>query len=370
MERGSLDRRRFLERCGAGLAALGLSGCGRVGANGSASAAPGTAPAPEPKISVEKAMAKALRTGLLTAAVYKEHEPGEGHPEAPARLDAIAQALAPLRGKLSPLEARPAAEEEILYCHGAEYFKWVKEDLFAGCSSLRTGDTNVSRKSLEAALAAAGGAMNAVDAVLSGKVKNAFCAVRPPGHHAASNRGMGFCIFNNVALAARYAQRKHKLAKVLIADWDVHHGNGTQEIFWKDGTVFFLSTHQFPWYPGSGRKEETGEGPGAGCIMNRPFPAGAGRREILGVFQDELVPAAAKFKPDLVLISAGFDSRDGDPLGGFKLTDEDFRDLTRVMLAIAKEHAQGRVLSLLEGGYDLEGLGKAVAAHVGALAEG
>jgi acetoin utilization deacetylase AcuC-like enzyme len=209
--------------------------------------------------------------------------------------------------------------------------------------------------------------MNAVDAVFKKKAANAFAAVRPPGHHARPNQGMGFCIFNNVAIAARYAQRKYGIERVMIADWDVHHGNGTQDIFYEDGSVFFFSTHQSPWYPGTGNAQETGEGAGAGRTMNCPFPRGSGRPEILGVFQERLIRAAAGFQPDLVLISAGFDSRLGDPLGQFTLTDRDFTDLTNVMLEIADQHCGGRLVSVLEGGYDLRGLASAATAHVQAL---
>ena len=181
---------------------------------------------------------------------------------------------------------------------------------------------------------------------------------------------MGFCLFNNLAIAARYAQRKHKIGKVLIADWDVHHGNGTQDIFYEDGSVLVFNTHQSPWYPGTGRADETGTGKGSGCILNCPFPAGSGRKEILGAFKDKLLPAANRFKPELVMISAGFDSRVGDPLGRFQLADEDFSDLTALMLEIAKQHAEGRLISVLEGGYNLSGLGSAAAAHVKTLSAG
>jgi acetoin utilization deacetylase AcuC-like enzyme len=179
---------------------------------------------------------------------------------------------------------------------------------------------------------------------------------------------MGFCLFNTVAVAARYAQQKYSVDRVLIADWDVHHGNGTQDIFYSDGAVCFFSTHQYPWYPGTGASDETGAGPGLGTTLNCPFPAGSGRKEILGAFQDKLRPAAEAFQPGLVLLSAGFDSRAGDPLGNFLLTDADFADLTAVLREIAEKHAEGRLVSVLEGGYSLGGLAAGVRAHVAALA--
>jgi acetoin utilization deacetylase AcuC-like enzyme len=286
-------------------------------------------------------------------------------------LDAVLRGLgeAGLLNRLARVDARAATEEELLLCHTREYLSTAKRDVESGRPYLSTGDTDITPNSWEVAARAAGGVLNAVDAVVSGKARNAFCAVRPPGHHATPNRGMGFCLFNNVAIAARHAQRKHGLARVLIVDWDVHHGNGTQDIFYSDPSVFFFSTHQWPLYPGTGRADETGEGAGRGATMNRPFPAGSGRAEILGAVQGSLLPAAERFQPDLVLISAGFDSRAGDPLGRFTLTDRDFADLTRTAIEIADRYACGRVVSVLEGGYNLEGLARASAAHVEALLE-
>jgi acetoin utilization deacetylase AcuC-like enzyme len=246
----------------------------------------------------------------------------------------------------------------------------VKREVTAGFGDLSTGDTAICGASLEVALHAAGAVLNAVDAVVARQADNAFCIVRPPGHHATPDRGMGFCIFNNIAIGARYAQRKHGVERVLIADWDVHHGNGTQDIFYDDGSVFFFSTHQYPWYPGTGSADETGYADGEGKTLNCPFPAGAGRKEIVGAFRDRLVPAAAEFKPDLVLVSAGFDSRAGDPLGHFFLSDSDFAELTTNMLEIADRYAEGRLVSVLEGGYNLEGLACAARAHAQALGAG
>ena len=202
----------------------------------------------------------------------------------------------------------------------------------------------------------------------TGQASNAYCVVRPPGHHATANRGMGFCIFNIVAVAARYAQKRYGAGRVLIVDWDVHHGNGTQDIFYRDPNVFFFSSHQWPLYPGTGRADETGDGPGTGTTMNFPFPAGSGRAEILGAIRESLTPAMEKFRPEFVLISAGFDSRVGDLLGLFTLTDQDFTDLTSAVMEIAGASAGGRLVSVLEGGYNLTGLASAAAAHVAALA--
>jgi len=308
-------------------------------------------------------------TALLADPVFREHLAGREHPERPERFDAVVRGLrqAGLLERMSRVDRRVATEEELLLCHTPEYLQTAKRDVLSGRTSLTTGDTDITPNSWDVAAQAVGGLLNAIDAVATGRARNAFCAVRPPGHHATASRGMGFCFFNNAALAARYAQRRHGLERALIVDWDVHHGNGTQDIFYSDPTVFFFSTHQWPLYPGTGRADETGEGAGEGATMNFPFPAGSGRQEILDAVQSSLMPAAERFRPDLVVISAGFDSRVGDPLGRFTLTDGDFADLTRAVMEIAGRHAGGRVVSVLEGGYDLDGLASASAAHVEAL---
>jgi len=259
---------------------------------------------------------------------------------------------------------RAATDDEILRVHTADYLKLVRAEIAAGRRTLSTGDTELSAGSEAAAVAAAGTVVSAVDAVMRGRARNAFCAVRPPGHHASQARGMGFCVFNNLAIGARHAAKAFGVERVLIADWDVHHGNGTQAIFWSDGAVLFFDTHQHPWYPGTGLPSEGGEGKGRGLIVNRPFAAGSGRSEIVNAFRTELVPAAERFKPDLVMISAGFDSRAGDPLGQFTLGDTDFAELTTIVLEIARQHARNRVVSVLEGGYSQEGLARAVTAHL------
>ena len=308
-------------------------------------------------------------TGLVIAAAYREHLTGAGHPERPDRVRAIEDRLRAdgLFAKARLIEPRAATDEEILRCHAADYLRIVKEDVAEGLDRVSTGDTPLSPRSLEVARLAAGGVIAAVDAVFAGEVRNAFAVVRPPGHHATPRKGMGFCLFDNVAIAARHAQWRHGARRVLVADWDVHHGNGTQDIFFEDGSVLFFDTHQHPLYPGTGRADETGRGAGAGLTINCPFPAGAGRKEIAGAFRDKLVPAAEAFKPDLVLVSAGFDSRVGDPLGGFRLTDDDFAELTGIVLEIAAEHCGGRLVSTLEGGYALDGLAAAAASHGRAL---
>lgn len=306
-----------------------------------------------------------MRTALVADPVSKKHVTPPGHPERPARFDAALLAADGL--DLLHVAARQAIEEEVTLCHSPKYVQVVRREVAADFGDLSTGDTTICHASLEVALFAAGAVLSAVDAVFSQKANNAFCIVRPPGHHATPTRGMGFCIFNNIAIGARYGQHRYGAERVLIADWDVHHGNGTQDIFYDDPSVFFFSTHEYPWYPGTGAADETGRGAGEGTTLNCPFPAGSGRQEIVGAFRERLVAAADSFRPDLVLISAGFDSRLGDPLGHFRLTDHDFAELTTIMLDIADRHAGGRLVSVLEGGYNLEGLACAVRAHLQAL---
>jgi acetoin utilization deacetylase AcuC-like enzyme/formylglycine-generating enzyme required for sulfatase activity len=311
-------------------------------------------------------------TGFLYGDIYLEHKTGEGFPERPARLQAIVKRLKERELKLVPIEPAPAPLEWIHEVHAPEYVERVRK----ACETAKEGETfidvrdvPVSRRSYEVALAAAGGVLKAVDLVMEGKIRNAFCAIRPPGHHALRDRAMGFCLFNNVAVAARYIQKKHKLAKVLIVDWDVHHGNATQDAFYEDGTVMYFSTHLSPFYPGTGKEEERGKGKGEGLILNVCLAAGAGDAEVLKAYEEKLRPAALAFKPDFVLVSCGFDSHANDTLGRLAITSEGFGKMTRVLKEIAETCANGRLVSMLEGGYTLENLASASEAHVRALME-
>ncbi len=308
----------------------------------------------------------------LTAIAYdprvQNHDTGPGHPEQIARYQAVMARLESsglLENALKP-PPRIATDDELALVHSDNYIQLVEREV-QHRHQLSTGDTTINSASAEVARVAVGCALAAVDAVFTGQAANAFCVVRPPGHHASAARGMGFCLFNTVAVAARYAQRKYAIDRVAIIDWDVHHGNGTQDIFYRDGSVLFFSTHQSPLYPGTGARNETGEGPGLGATINCPFKAGAGKTEILGAFDHLFAPAVAQFRPGLILISAGFDSRIGDPLGQFTLTDADFHELTNKTMHLAAQHCEGRVVSVLEGGYSLEGLASAAEAHVLAL---
>jgi len=310
-------------------------------------------------------------TGIAADSRVQNHETSPRHPERPARFRAVLNQLesSGLLRDLVRIDVRTANDDELLLVHTKEYIDLVDREVAQNRRQLSTGDTDIGPHSAEVAPLAVGCVLSAIDAVFSGTVLNAFCVVRPPGHHASAARGMGFCLFNNIALAARHAQKRYGAERIVIADWDVHHGNGTQDIFYEDGSVLFFSTHQSPWYPGTGAASERGEGAGEGLTINCPFPAGSGRAEIVAAFRDVLLPAAKTFRPDLVLISAGFDSRINDPLGLFLLRDDDFRDLTALMTELAAEFCQGRLVSVLEGGYSLEGLAAASEAHVRELME-
>ncbi|MHC4402917.1 MAG: histone deacetylase family protein [Planctomycetota bacterium] len=326
-------------------------------------------PEPPPDDAPEAAPRRPSKTGFLCDDVYLRHRTGPGHPERPERLTAIVKRLdeSGLLSKLVRLEPAEASVERITAVHTARYVERVKQSCAAGGGFLDSPDTPISERSYEAALAAAGGLLAAVDAVTAGEIRNAFCAVRPPGHHALADEAMGFCLFNNVAVAARYLQKRHKLAKILIIDWDVHHGNGTQAAFYDDPTVLYFSVHQYPFYPGTGREAERGVGPGHGFTINVPLPAGSGDEVYRKVFHETLDPAARRFDPDFVLVSAGFDAHEDDLLGGMRVTAEGFAELSRVVKRIADDCCDGRLVSVLEGGYGLEGLAASVEAHLRVL---
>ncbi len=308
-----------------------------------------------------------MSTLYLTHPAFLEHLTPFGHPERPDRLRAIEEALggddfAPLTRKSAPM----AEAETAVLAHPEAFVEAIARIRPSEGLVRIDADTSMSPGSWEAALRAVGAAIAAVDDVMTGAADNAFCAVRPPGHHAETTQAMGFCLFNNVAIAARHARQKHGAERVAIVDFDVHHGNGTQDIFWEDADVFYGSTHQMPLYPGTGAPAETG----VGNIVNAPLPSGSGSDTFREAMELAILPAIDRFEPDLILISAGFDAHERDPLAGLNLQDADFVWITRKLMALAERHCGNRVVSMLEGGYDLDALSSAVAGHVDALMNG
>ncbi|MEO7051867.1 MAG: histone deacetylase family protein [Rhodanobacter sp.] len=304
---------------------------------------------------------------LYTHPACLRHDPGHGHVEQPARLRAVLQALdCDQFSALDRVEAPRATREQLQRVHGESYIQHIFSSAPADGDTCRLdADTVMSSGSLEAALHAAGATVAAVDAVLGGAAQRAFCAVRPPGHHATADQAMGFCLFNNIAVAAAHALAAHGLERVAIADFDVHHGNGTQAIFERDRRVLFTSSHQSPLYPGSGGEDEHG----VGNIVNGTLLPGSGSREFRAVWNDVLLPRLHAFEPQLLLISAGFDAHVDDPLADIRLGQDDYAWITGQLVALAREHADGRVVSSLEGGYNLAALASSSRAHVSALME-
>jgi len=364
---------KALTSAGAAVGLFGLCACALVmagcaaGPDTAAGAAPGAEPA-EKNRADSAARNLPMTVGLVWDGLYLAHKEPH-HVERPARLRAIRKALeeAGLWDRLVMIRPSPADEACLLRVHAPEYIARVRATGQSKEVTWLDPDTYVCGASWDAAVLAAGGACAAVDAVMKGQVRSVFCAVRPPGHHACRDHGMGFCIFNNVAVAARHAQAVHHVRRIVIIDWDVHHGNGTQEAFWRDPDVMYISIHQSPFYPGTGSASEVGEGPGKGHIRNFPMHRGSGDKEFLAAL-DEGLKAAEAFRPELIFISAGFDAHKNDTLGGLAYTEEGYTEATRRVRRVADASASGRIVSLLEGGYDETALGHSVVAHVKALA--
>ena len=309
-----------------------------------------------------------MTTLLIEDPLFQKHVMPQGHPERPARLQAIHQALAQPAFETLLREgavAAPAAAAEL--AHPASYVRRICSTVVEDDFHYFDADTPMSAASLDVSLHAVGSALRAVDAVMTGEAANAFVAARPPGHHAEKDTAMGFCFFNNIAIAARHAMRAHGAERIAIIDWDVHHGNGTQDIFWSDKAVLFCSTHEMPLYPGTGAAGETGE---FNTVLNAPMQAGDGGSVFRDIFRSAVLPRVRAHSPDLILISAGFDAHARDPLANLQLREADYAWATEEVMDIAAVRCNGRIVSLLEGGYDLQGLAFSVAAHVGALIKG
>jgi acetoin utilization deacetylase AcuC-like enzyme len=311
---------------------------------------------------------KSGTTLVISHPACLDHNMGEGHPERPDRVRAIERALESEAFQMLTRDVAPRADDSaIARVHPQDYIDAIRAAAPKHGRIALDADTSMSTGTFEAALRAAGGAVFAVDEVMSGKARNAFVSTRPPGHHAEVATPMGFCFFNNAAIAARHAQKAHGAGRVAIMDFDVHHGNGTQHIFWDDPSVIYASTHQMPHYPGTGAVRERGE---HNQIVNAPLRSGDGGEAFREAMEIAILPRLEAFAPDLVIISAGFDAHRRDPLGNLNLVEADFAWATRKLMGVARSHAHERVVSVLEGGYDLEGLSRSVAAHVTALMEG
>ena len=306
-----------------------------------------------------------MTTLLVSHSAALDHDMGEGHPERPERYRAVERALEAEAFQMLARDAAPRATRELLtLVHPLDYVEAIERAAPAKGRVRIDQDTSMSPGTYEAALRAAGGAAFAVDEVMTGKVANAFVAMRPPGHHAERTTAMGFCFFNNVAIAARHAMAAHGAERIAIVDFDVHHGNGTQHIFWADKNLLYASTHEMPLYPGTGDRSERGE---HDQIVNAPLSAGDGGEVFREAMDTVIFPRLRNFAPDLILVSAGFDAHYRDPLGNLQLTEADYAWATRALMTLADKHCGGRLVSLLEGGYDLEGLSRSAAAHVQAL---
>lgn len=302
-----------------------------------------------------------MKTGVVMSSVYLNHIPDCGHIESPRRLKAIYERLAQndAKGLYTELTPRPACIEELAWNHTLPYIESIRHTSRRNLTQLDS-DTLASSGSWEAACLAVGGVFTALDAIAQGRVANALVLVRPPGHHAERDHAMGFCLFNNLALGAYYARNRLNWSKIAIVDWDLHHGNGTQHSFYDKNWVLYCSTHQYPYYPGSGASSETGEGEGKGFTLNVPMQAGVGDAEYIQVFEKVLSSAISEFCPNVILVSAGFDIHYSDPLGGMRVTEQGFASLARILLKLARRLCHGRIVFCLEGGYNLKALAEGV----------
>ncbi|MBN1516529.1 histone deacetylase [Candidatus Sumerlaeota bacterium] len=319
----------------------------------------------------DESAARACKTAFMYHPIFMEHIVGEGFPESPDRIPAILGHLREcgLMEQMECPEVIPADERLLHLTHEHYYIRRVALGCMGAKPFIDTPDCPLSPKTYEAALYAVGACTGAVDAVMEGKICNAFCCVRPPGHHARYNQAMGFCYFNNIAIAARYAHTKYELKKILIVDWDVHHGNATQEMFYDDGDIWYFSAHQAPFFPGTGAADERGEGKGLGATINVPLPAGSGDKEMIQAFKDHLLPAAQKLKPNFVFLSVGYDNHIEDPLGNMVMTANGYYQLARIVRGIAAEYANNRLVAVLEGGYNQLATAESVEATLRAMME-
>ncbi|MCK4903505.1 MAG: histone deacetylase [Candidatus Marinimicrobia bacterium] len=308
-------------------------------------------------------------TSLITSEKYKDHITGPGFPESPERLDAIIDHLEST-GLIYELDVVEPNRKDKSFCklvHEVEYITRVRQACELGAPIVDTGDNPISKNSYDTALLAVGGITEAVDRVFTGKANNAMALLRPPGHHAEKGMAMGFCLFNNVAIAARYTQQNYEVEKVAIIDFDVHHGNGTQHIFESDPTVMYISLHQYPFYPGSGSADEIGSGNAKGTTINYPLNIGVGDDEFIDIFNNSLSDKVLKYNPDLIIVSAGFDAHINDPIGGLSVTTEGYQNISKTINQLAGEVCGGKIISSLEGGYNLKALAESVEAHLLAL---
>ena len=309
------------------------------------------------------------KTAVVVDKEYLKHQPGESHPERPERVKVLLDLADELdRARFQLLAPAPARRADIEATHGQDYVRLIEATAEHDVYAL-DGDTITCRDSFGVGVLAVGGFLRLLDAIAANEVQNGFALVRPPGHHALRQRAMGFCFFNTMAIGAEYLRRAHGAKRVMIVDWDVHHGNGTQDAFYDDPSVLFISTHQYPFYPGSGALNEVGVGPGEGYTINIPLPAGCADAEYLQVFQDIVAPAAERFAPDWILVSAGFDPHRRDPLGGMDVTEAGFAAMAQRLVALAEKLSGARIAFLLEGGYDLAALKNSVAAVLRAMQE-